>query len=446
MRKLAIAAAAAAAIIAASGPAEAWTLQEAAAPYKGTTVTVVGLDRPSYVAMKELIPEFEKESGITVKVVTFPYESTLKAETLDFVSGSHNYDAILTDVIWPGVFATARWVVPISKFTSNAKLANPDLDLKDFFPVWLDGFTWGSTLYGLPFDSYSGLLYYNKCMLKDAGFSGPPTTWEELLKTYAPKLTDAKKGIYGFALQSRRGETQTADSFTRFLWLFGGEWLNPKTFEPEVDSPAAIRGLTFRQDLMKYMPPGIVSDDHGEVVHLMAQGKVAMITEWSAFYPTLASPSSSTITKCLAVTTEPSGPAGIIPAFGGFAYMVSSGIPAKKQDATWLFIQWLTSKTMAAPLINHGAVVARISADTDPTLQAKYPYLKPMVESWKHAIYYWRPRLPVYPQMSEVVANLGSQIQLGQLSVAAGMKKINDELKTILTKAGYYNGKMAKIQ
>lgn len=437
---------AAAVLVATSTRAEAWTLKEAAAPYKGTTVTVVGLDRPSYTAMEQVIPEFEKESGINVKVVTFPYESTLKAETLDFVSGSHNFDAILSDVIWPGVFATAHWVVPVSKFTSNPKLADPALDLKDFFPVWLDGFKWGPTLYGLPFDSYSGLLYYNKCMLSAAGFDKPPATWEDVLKTYAPKLTDAKKGIYGFALQSRRGETQTADSFTRFLWAFGGEWLNPKTFEPEIDSPAAIRGLQFRQDLMKYMPPGIVSDDHGEVVHLMAEGKVAMITEWSAFYTTLASPASSKITKCLGVTTEPRGSAGLIPAFGGFAYMVSSAIPAKKQDATWLFIQWLTSKAMAKPLIENGAVVARIDADTDPTLQAKYPYLKPMVESWKHAIYYWRPRMPVYPQMSEVVANLGSQIELGQLSVPAGMKKINDEIKQIMTKAGYYNGRLPKIQ
>ncbi len=436
----------AAMLLASAGSAGAWSLKDAAAPYRGMTITVVGLDRPSYAAMKELIPDFEKESGINVKVVTFPYESTLEAETLDFVSGNNTDDAILTDVIWPGVFASANWVEPISKFTSNPKLADPSLDLNDFVPVWLNGFKWGNVLYGLPFNSYSGLLYYNKCTLKQAGFDRPPATWEELLNTYAPKLTDAKKGNYAYALQSRRGETQTADSFTRFLWLFGGSWLDPKTFEPNTDSPGAIRGMNFRQDLLKYMPPGIVSDDHGEVVQLMAQGKVAMITEWSAFYTTLASPQSSKITDCLAVTTEPRGPAGLIPAFGGFAYMVNAKIPANRQDATWLFIQWLTSKAEAAPLIDHGAVVARLSADSDAALQAKYPYLKPMVESWQQALYYWRPRLPVYPQMSEVVSNLGSQIELGQLSVDAGLKQITDQLRAILTKAGYYSGKLPKIQ
>jgi len=63
-----------------------WSLQEAAAPYKGLTINVVGLDRPSYVAEKQLIPQFEKLTGINVKMTTYPYESTLKAETLNFVS------------------------------------------------------------------------------------------------------------------------------------------------------------------------------------------------------------------------------------------------------------------------------------------------------------------------------------------------------------------------
>jgi multiple sugar transport system substrate-binding protein len=178
----------------------------------------------------------------------------------------------------------------------------------------------------------------------------------------------------------------------------------------------------------------------------MAQGKVAMITEWSAFYTTLASPKSSKITDCLGVTTEPRGTAGLIPAFGGFAYMVNAKVPEKRQDAAWLFIQWLTSKAEAAPLVEHGAVVARISTDSDPALQAKYPYLAPMLESWKHALYYWRPRVPVYPQMSEVVSNLGSQIQLGQVSIEAGLKQITTQLHAILAKAGYYDGKMPKIQ
>ena len=163
-----------------SSSAFAWSLKEAAAPYKGMTINVVGLDRPSYKAAQKLTPEFEKETGIKVQWTNFPYENTLKEETLNFVANSEQFDVILSDVVWPVNFAGAGWAVPLKQFMDDKKLADPNLDLKDFFPVWLASFTVDGKLYGLPFDSYAGLLYYNKAMFKEAGIANPPATWDEL--------------------------------------------------------------------------------------------------------------------------------------------------------------------------------------------------------------------------------------------------------------------------
>lgn len=428
----------AAAAFVCAGQAHAWSLKDAAAPYKGTSITVVGLDRPSYGAAKALTPEFEKETGIQVKWVTFPYEDTLKEETLNFVSNSQQFDVILADVVWPVTFAGAHWVVPIDKFMKDTKLADPALDLKDFFPVWLASFTVAGKLYGLPFDSYAGLLYYNKAMLKAAGFDSPPKTWDELAKTYAPKLTDAKKGVYAYALQSARGETQTADAFARFLWPWGGRFIDPVKKEVLVNDPQSVQGIEFRQALLKYMPPGIVSDDHSQVVQMLAQKRVAMITEWSAFYSTL---SQSPIAKDLGIAEEPSGPKGDYAAFGGFAYEISSQVPEKRQDAGWLFVQWLTSKEMAKPLIDHGAVVARASADEDPAIQAKYPNLKPMVETWLHAtVPDWRPQLQCYPRFSDIVSDWGARIELGQVKVKQGLDNMENQLTAYMKSSHCWNG------
>lgn len=412
--------------------AHAWSLKQAAAPYKGMTVTVVGLHRPSYVAAQKLTPQFEKETGIHVKWVLYPYEESLKAETLNFVSHSQQFDAILSDVIWPVDFTQAHWVEPLKKFTSNKKLADPNLDLSDFFSIWMNGFTVHGTRYGLPFDSYSGLLYYNKKILKEHGISGPPKTWTEL-RADAKKLYDPSKNLYGYALQSARGETQTADSFTRFLWPWGGRYFDAKSKKMTLDQPDAIAGQEFRQSLVKYMPKGIIADDHAQVVQLFGQGQVAMITEWSAFYPTLK---ASSVGSDLGIAVEPAGPKGTYAAFGGFAYMVSAQIPKKLQNATWLFIQWLTSKEMAKPMIEAGAVVARKSADTDPSLQAKYPYLKPMVATWEHdSVPDWRPQLACYPYFSQLVSQYGSDIEDGTYTVKKGMKLLNDKLQKYMTSA-----------
>ena len=423
-----------AALLGLAASAQAWTLKQAAAPYKGTTINVVGLERPSYKAAQELTPEFEKETGIHVNWVSFPYESTLKAETLNFVSHSDQFDVIITDVVWPVTFASANWVVPVKHFLDNPKLADPNVDLNDFFPVWRSAFTIGGKLMGMPFDSYAGLLYYNKSLLKKAGFDAPPKTWDALKNVYAPKIMAADKGVYPYALQSAKGETQTADAFARFLWPWGGRFIDIAKKKVMVDSPQSVKGIKFRHSLLKYMPKGIVADDHAQVVALFSEGKAAMITEWSAFYPTLK---QSKIAPDLGIATEPKGPDGAYAAFGGFAYMVSAQATQAKQDASWLFIQWLTSKEMARPLIEHGAVVARKSADSDPKIQAKFPYLKPMVTTWEKAtVPDWRPQLQCYPRFSEIVSDWGTRIELGNVSIDSGLKKLSKELSGYMDQSG----------
>ncbi|MGH8917609.1 MAG: extracellular solute-binding protein, partial [Actinomycetes bacterium] len=50
--------------------------------------------------------------------------------------------------------------------------------------------TAANKLYSLPFNSSTPVLYYNKALLKKAGISGPPKTWEDLAAD-APKLVQA---------------------------------------------------------------------------------------------------------------------------------------------------------------------------------------------------------------------------------------------------------------
>ncbi|MFK7602330.1 ABC transporter substrate-binding protein [Deinococcus sp. SM5_A1] len=435
------------ALLAASAQAQSWSLAKAAAPYKGTTVKAIFLDRPGYKAAAALIPQFEKETGIKISFETVPYESTNQRYVLDFTSGG-GADLVLTDVVWIGQFADAGWMVPLDKFYKDPKLADPALNLNGFFPVLLNSFgTWNKKIYGLPFDNYSGLLYYNKCTLKAAGFSAPPKSWNELLTTYAPKLTG--NGKYGFALQSRRGETQSADSFMRVLWLAGGSLIDPKTFEPTLASAASQKGLQFRQNLMKYMPPGVVDQDHAEVVAAFNNGTVPMITEWSSFYTTITDPKQSKVpANCLGVTTEPVGADGLKPALGGFSLGVNSNSDAKKQAAAYLFLQWITSEKMAKPYVQAGGVSGRQAVYKDPAISSKYLYVAPMVKSWSAgtAVPNFRPRFAEWPQISQIIAENGTKIMLGQLSTAAGAKVIDDQVRSILDKAGYYSGKKAKMQ
>ena len=425
--------------------AETWDIAKAAAPYKGTELHVIFLDRPGYRAIEKLLPDFEKQTGIKVNYEVVPYENTREREVLNF-TGQGDLDIVLVDLVWLGEFAENQWIQPIDKFKGDSSITDPNLNLSGFFPLLLNAFgTWGGAVYGLPFDNYSGLLFYNKCMLKDAGFDKPPSTWDELKNTYAPKLTNKDKNQYGYALQSRRGETQSADSFMRFLWPFGGSLLD-KTFHSNLTSNGSQDGLNFRQSLLKYMPPGIVSWDHAEAVNGLAQGQVAMITEWSAFYPTLTDPKTSKIGDCLGVAPEPAGPAGRLPALGGFSLTVASQAPEKNQKAAWIFIQWATSEQIAKQYVEAGGVSGRSAVYEDPAIQQKYSFVEPMVASWQKGVPEFRPRFPAWPAISEIIAEWGSKMELGEVSVADGAKEIGSRMEAALKNEGYYDGKKKLLQ
>lgn len=415
----------------------AWSLEEAAKPYAGTTLDVVFLLRPGYEAAEKMLPEFEEKTGIKVNIIKLPYENALGEQVRDFVAQG-DLDVALIDLVWIGNFAENEWIVPIDQFTSNPDLVDPELDLDDFFPLVLNAFGgWNGVVYGLPFDNYSGLLFYNKCMLEEAGFDRPPETWEELKDVYGPALT--KDGKYAFALQSKRNETQSADSFARVLWPFGGSFLDEK-FRSNLLSPESQAGLKFRQDLMQYMPEGIVAYDHAEAVNGLAQGDVAMITEWSAFYSTLKDPATSKIVDCLAIAPEPKGPAGRKPALGGFSLAVASQADEKEQDAAWLLIQWLTSKANAQRYLEMGGVPARQSVYQIDGVAEQYDFVPALVESWQDGVPEFRPRFAEWPEITEIVQEWGTKMMLGEVTTEEGAKILGERMEAVLEEAGYYDG------
>lgn len=434
---LAPAAAAATFATGALADSHVWSLKKAAEPYAGTTVDVVFLLRPGYEAIEAMLPAFEEETGISINVIKHPYENALGEQVRDFVAGG-DLDIALIDLVWIGNFAENDWIVPVDEFTSNPELVDPDLDIDDFFPLVLNAFGgWDGVIYGLPFDNYSGLLFYNSCMLEAAGFDGPPQTWQELKDVYGPALT--KDGKHAFALQSKRNETQSADSFARVIWPFGGSFLD-ENFRSNLLSDESQAGLRFRQDLMQYMPDGIVAYDHAETVNAFAQGDVAMITEWSAFYSTVVSPDTSKVADCVAIAPEPMGPAGRKPALGGFSLAVASQADDDEKAAAWLFIQWATSKANAGEYLQRGGVPARQSAYADPALADAFKFIPALVESWQDGVPEFRPRFAEWPEITEIVQEWGSKIMLGEVSTEEGARILGERMEAVLEEAGYYSG------
>jgi multiple sugar transport system substrate-binding protein len=70
-----------------------------------------------------------------------------------------------------------------------------------------------------------------------------------------------------------------------------------------------------------------------------------------------------------------------------------------------------------------------------------------LVVSWKeYGNPVFRPRFPEWPAISELIAQTGTEMMLGSISVEEGAQRLNDQIRAILEEAGYYSGDRPKLQ
>ena len=118
-------------IFAFSAPATAWSLKQAAAPYKGTSITILDETTPLQEAMAKLVPDFIEETGINVKYELLNHFDVIGKGQADMVSGRGNYDGVMLHSFQMGPMLDAGVVRPIDDLMGNKKLADPNIDLAD---------------------------------------------------------------------------------------------------------------------------------------------------------------------------------------------------------------------------------------------------------------------------------------------------------------------------
>ena len=95
---------------------------------------------------------------------------------------------------------------------------------------------------------------------------------------------------------------------------------------------------------------------------------------------------------------------------------------------------------MARAYVEAGGVSGRHAIYEEPDIKAKYKFVEPMVASWQKGVPEFRPRFPAWPAISEVIAEWGTKMMLGEVTTEQGAKEIGARMEEILGKAGYYNG------
>ena len=193
------------------------------------TVSILMEGVPDTEYVKALVPEFEKETGITVNLEVVNYAEMHTKLVPQLVAKQGGYSAIVVDFYWVGEFTKAGWLQPLDE-----RIAADKVDTSVYVPAMMDlvGKVDGVT-YMLPFYNYAMGLLYRTDLLADeknkADFQAKygmelrvPETWDEYLKQVE---FFTKDGMYGVVNQGLRPDP-IAMEWSNYLFANGGEYFD----------------------------------------------------------------------------------------------------------------------------------------------------------------------------------------------------------------------------
>ncbi|HEX7405389.1 MAG TPA: extracellular solute-binding protein [Candidatus Nanopelagicaceae bacterium] len=351
-----------------------------------------------------LIPRFEAEHpGITVKQVAIPYDS-LHQKLLTAAAGGDLPDVVRLDLSWVAELANlgvlSKLNTEMSDFTKYSKLVFPGTLASNYFK---------GSYYGLPLDTNTRIMFWNKAAFAKAKISKAPATFAELVAD-APKLK--KVGIYVF------GESGTGGWNTLpWIWSGGGDITDAKFTKSTgyLNSAKNIATVQMLVNMYKkgYIPNLITGNKSAlGTSDGLAKGKYASILDGPWMVPVMKGmyPNFK-----LAMAPVPAGPGGSVSVVGGEDVAMMSTTTQKA--ASLELIRYMLSPDWQLSMAKVGQMPVR--KDLNAVLPSVQSYYKLFAQQLLTA----KPRIPS-PNWTKIDQIVNDQMQRalnGSMTVKAAL-------------------------
>jgi multiple sugar transport system substrate-binding protein len=427
-----------------STQAQAWSLEEAAAPYKGTTIRTIGEALPPLEAMDKLKSEFEERTGIDVVIEMYEHSEAVNKVMLDLNSKRGRYDFILQPHRELGRFVANNHVEALEKYLDNAALRDPSFQPQDqlYQGLWKEISQYGGNIYGFPFTALTMYMWYRDDLLNDseerAGFKAkygydlkPAATWQEYTDI-SEWFNRPDKGFYGTAIQGKRHEALWYE-WLNFLYSFGGDMLDVKAGSDcgpvIVNSPEAIEASEYYKSLLVYSPADTLNYFWDDVMALMQQGKVYQMIMWNdATYAVAEDPEASTVAGKMGFDIVPQGKGGKVGQVEGWTYLIPAY--SNNKEAAYLFIQWMMEMKQQLNQHLNGGASARPDVYAHPDVQ-KISYSKASMDT--NAVALPKPTIPESPQITDIlVRELSTYLSSDSMTAKTALDTAAAEISNLL--------------
>jgi len=379
---------------------------------------------------QQQIEEFNRlhAGEIEVRFREMPADTGQYYEQLrtEFRAGGGEIDVVSGDVTWPARFAARGWISDLSE------LFTPE-DREQYLPYAVQANTYEDAVYGVPWITGAGMLYYRKDLLEESGFSEPPKTWYEL-KEQAKKVQRDSGTQYGFVFQGADYEGGVVNGL-EYVWTSGGDVLDPRDpNEVVVESEQSLQGLRIEQSMVKdgVAPEAVSSYKELESYTVFGNGDAVFMRNWPFAYTASTEPTRSRIRpEQVGVTTLPVIAEGLstYSGLGGWNLFINAA--SENRDAAWTLIQYLSAPEQQRTRALRGSYL--------PTLETLYEddevlETVPILALGREAIQSARPRpaSPYYPEMSLEMSEQFNALLRGIASPEQIMSMLQTELTNIV--------------
>jgi len=327
-------------------------------------------------------------------------------------------DVMDVDVIWPGEFASAKWVQPLDPFLT-------DTFKKALFDSAVHAGTFKGKIYGIQRWYDSGQMYYRTDLLQKYNLTVPKTVDE--LQVAAKKIQDGERAndpnFYGWIFPGAKIEA-IFDHFLELFWSSGAEIVD-KDNKIQLNTPAGQKAAQFMYDSVyttKISPPGTSTYRPADLNNQFQQGHAAFMRNWQFAWALIDDPKLSKSAGKVSIAPLPALSSGRPGTGCTGGWMVTINANSAYPDRAWKFCEYLLgqkTQTQMAQLQSVSPV--RPDALTDPAVQGGqdgfFKLMAPVLKTTKG-----RPQISNYTQLS-------AAIQTEFNAMMANQKKPADALK-----------------
>jgi multiple sugar transport system substrate-binding protein len=317
-------------------------------------IRVMLANHPYGELLKAAIPEFEAATGIKVNAESLQEGQLTTKLTTEFATNSSSVDVFMTRPLQEGkMFYKNGWYEPLASY-----------DFADYPKNVMSVATFGTRTYIVPLVTEWQVLYYRKDLLAGAGLK-VPATFDEL-EAAAKKLNS--DAVAGFASRGKGAAAVT--QLSSYIYNFGGLYLDKGV--AVFDSKPAVDAIRFYGRMLgNYGPKGVTSMSWENIMPLFQAGKVAMWTDASVFYGQIIDPAKTQLAADkVGIANFPAGPKANSP-FIVTSWGMAVAKQSKKKDLALKFVDWATSRQLAAKGMLANITMARSSVWEDKAVLAK---------------------------------------------------------------------------